>query len=134
MTAARTSASSVALLSAPSSRRSRLNAALISELLKRGYRLRPQVPVAGYRLDFVVEELIERVSRFFWMDLRFGDLTECTEMVLAGQIEEVARYCESDDPPARAYGQALAQSRKCRPAMAGCSPDTRARYLSPTDF
>jgi very-short-patch-repair endonuclease/transcription elongation GreA/GreB family factor len=26
-----------------------------SELLKRGYRLRPQVPVAGYRLDFVVE-------------------------------------------------------------------------------
>ena len=26
-----------------------------AELLKRGYRLRPQVPVAGYRLDFVVE-------------------------------------------------------------------------------
>jgi very-short-patch-repair endonuclease len=25
------------------------------ELVKRGYRLRPQVPVAGYRLDFVVE-------------------------------------------------------------------------------
>jgi very-short-patch-repair endonuclease len=26
-----------------------------AELLKRGYRLRAQVPVAGYRLDFVVE-------------------------------------------------------------------------------